>query len=105
MSEQIPIPTIDQFVQDLDKEPGWYQLGVFLSVSISELAHIEQSHGSGKGIQRCLIELFECFQSHKNQFLVLILLMLSERCITTILLIKYVTSMSGWVHLHLHLMV
>ena len=66
MSEQIPIPTINQFVEELDKESRWYDLGVFLGVSTSELAHIEQSHGSGKGIQRCLIELFECFQSRSK---------------------------------------
>ena len=60
------IPTIDRFVQELDKESRWYDLGVFLGVPTSELAHIEQSHGSGKGIQRCLIELFECFQSRSK---------------------------------------
>ena len=66
MSEEIPIPTIDQFVQELEKESRWYDLGVFLGVPTSELAHIEQSHGSGKGIQSCLIELFECFHSRSK---------------------------------------
>ena len=36
----ILIPTIDQFAQELDKESRWYDLGVFLGVPTSELAHI-----------------------------------------------------------------
>ena len=30
LSEQTPIPTSNQFVQELDKESRWYDLGVFL---------------------------------------------------------------------------
>ena len=65
MSEQIPSPTIDLFVQELDKESRWYDLGVFLGVLTSELDIIGQNYHL-EGIQRCLIELFKCFQSHSK---------------------------------------
>ena len=33
MSERIVVPlSIDQFVQELDKEPRWHDLGIFLGV-------------------------------------------------------------------------
>ena len=67
MSEQIVVPlSIDQFVQELDKEHRWYDLGIFLGVPTSELDIIEQ-HYRLEGIQRCLIELFKCFQSRRNE--------------------------------------
>ena len=65
MSEQIPTPTIDQFVQELDKESRWYDLGVFLGVLTRELDTIGQNYRL-EGIQRCLIELFKCFQSRSK---------------------------------------
>ena len=52
-----------QFVAELDSVGHqWYDLGIFLGISTSELARIKQSH-EYKGFQRCLIELFKCFQS------------------------------------------
>ena len=60
-----PIPTIDQFVQELDKESRWYDLGVFLGVPTSELDIIGQNYRL-EGIQRCLIELFKCLHSRSK---------------------------------------
>ena len=66
MSERIVVPlSIDQFVQELDKEPRWYDLGIFLGVPTSELDIIGQNYRL-EGIQRCLIELFKCFQSRSK---------------------------------------
>ena len=62
MSEQIAIPTIEQFVQELDRESKWYELGFFLGVPTSELDIVKQNY-SLEGTQRCLIELFKYFQS------------------------------------------
>ena len=61
MSKQIPI---HQFVEELDKVSRWYDLGVFLGVPTSELDIIGQMYR--EGIQRCLIELFKCFQSRSK---------------------------------------
>ena len=61
MSDQIPLPTIDQFVEELVKEPRWYDLGIFLSVSTYELDVIARDY---QGTQRRLIELFKYFQSY-----------------------------------------
>ena len=60
-----PIPTIDQFVQELDKESRWYDLGVFLGIPTSELDIIGQNYRL-EGIQRCLIELLKCLQSRSK---------------------------------------
>ena len=63
MSDQIPLPTVDLFTSELDSVgPKWYDLGIFLGISTPELDVIGEYHGS-KGTQRCLIELFKCFQS------------------------------------------
>ena len=35
ISEQISIPTSEQFVQELDMEPRWYELGLFLGLPSS----------------------------------------------------------------------
>ena len=62
MSDQIPLPTIDLFTSELDPVgPKWYDLGIFLGISTHELDVIGKYHGS-EGTQRCLIELFKCFQ-------------------------------------------
>ena len=60
MSDQIPLPTIDQFAEELVKEPRWYDLGVFLCVPTYELDVIARDY---QGTQRRLIELFKCFPS------------------------------------------
>ena len=63
MSAQIPLPTVDLFTSELESVgPKWYDLGIFLGISTHELDVIGEYHGS-KGTQRCLIELFKCFQS------------------------------------------
>ena len=61
MSDQIPLPTIDQFAEELVKEPRWYDLGVFLGVPTYKLDVIGRDY---QGTQRRLIELFKYFQSH-----------------------------------------
>ena len=63
MSNQLPlrIPTIDQFAEELVKEPRWYDLGIFLCVPTYELDVIARDY---QGTQRRLIELFKYFQSH-----------------------------------------
>ena len=61
MSDQItPLPTIDQFAEELVKERRWYDLGIFLCVPTHQLDIIARDY---HGTQRCLIELFKCFQS------------------------------------------
>ena len=50
-------PTIIQFVEELTKEPKWYDLGVFLEVPKTELDKIERDH-SKDGTGRCLIEVY-----------------------------------------------
>ena len=63
MSDQIPLLTVDLFTSDLESVgPKWYDLGIFLGISTHELDVIGKYHGS-EGTQRCLIELFKCFQS------------------------------------------
>ena len=63
MSDQIPLPTVDVFTSELESVgPKWYDLGIFLGISTHELDIIGEFHGS-KGTQRCIIELFKCFQS------------------------------------------
>ena len=63
MSDRIPLPTVDLFTSELESVgPKWYDLGIFLGVTTPELDVIGEYHGS-KGTQRCLIELFKCFQS------------------------------------------
>ena len=42
--------------------PRWYNLGFFLGVNTPELDAIENLHES-EGVQRCLMELFKCFQA------------------------------------------
>ena len=60
---QILLPTVDLFTSELESVgPKWYDLGVFLGISTHELDVIGKYHGS-EGTQRCLIELFKCFQS------------------------------------------
>ena len=45
MSEQISIPTSEQFVQELDMELRWYELGLFLPVLLNrEESHKYQNH-------------------------------------------------------------
>ena len=45
MSDRIVVPlSIDYFVQELDKESRWYDLGIFLGVPTSELDIIEQNY-------------------------------------------------------------
>ena len=61
MSDQIPLPTIDEFAEELVKEPRWYDLGVFLCVPTYELDVIARDY---QGTQRRLIELFKYFQFH-----------------------------------------
>ena len=62
MSDQIPFPTVDLFTSELESVgPKWYDFGIFLGISTPELDVIGEYHGS-KGTQRCLIELFKCFQ-------------------------------------------
>ena len=52
-----------QFVAELESVGHqWYTLGFFLGIPTSELDRIKQSHVY-EGSQRCLIELFKCFQS------------------------------------------
>ena len=63
MSDQVPLPTIDQFTEELVKEPNWYNLGVFLGVPTYELDVIARDYHL-EGTQRRLIELFKYFQSH-----------------------------------------
>ena len=63
MSDQIPLPTIRQFAEELVKEPRWYDLGVFLNVPTYELDVINVAR-EYQGTQRRLIELFKYFQSH-----------------------------------------
>ena len=65
MSEQIPIPTSEQFVEELDRESRWYELGFFLGVPTSELDIVKQNYYL-EGTQRCLIELFKYFQSRSE---------------------------------------
>ena len=70
MSKQIPLstvlPTVEQFATELDPVgPKWYDLGVFLGITTPELDGIGKYHGS-EGAQRCLIELFKCFQSRST---------------------------------------
>ena len=62
MSDQIPLPTVDLFTSELESVgPKWYDFGIFLGISTQELDVIGKYHGS-EGTQRCLIELFKCFQ-------------------------------------------
>ena len=64
MSDRIPLPTVDLFTSELESVgPKWYDFGIFLGIATPQLDHIEKYHGS-EGTQRCLIELFKCFQSH-----------------------------------------
>ena len=57
------LPTVDLFTSELDSVgPKWYDLGIFLGISTHELDIIGKYHGS-EGTERCLIELFKCFQS------------------------------------------
>ena len=66
MSDQIPVPTIELFTEELDSVgPKWYDLGVFLGVTPHVLDVIGKYHGS-EGTQRCLIELYRCFQSRSK---------------------------------------
>ena len=52
-----------QFATELDSVGSrWYNLGFFLGVNTPELDAIEKIHES-EGVQRCLMELFKCFQS------------------------------------------
>ena len=58
MSDQIPVPTIELFTEELDSVgPKWYDLGVFLGVTPHVLDVVGKYHGS-EGTQRCLIELY-----------------------------------------------
>ena len=62
MSDQIPLPTVDLFTSELESVGlKWYDLGIFLGISTHQLDVIVKYHGS-EGTQRCLIELFKCFQ-------------------------------------------
>ena len=66
MSDQIPLPTVDQFTAELHSVgPKWYDLGVFFGVAPHELDTIGKYHGS-EGTQRCLIELYKCFQTRSK---------------------------------------
>ena len=56
MSEQIPIPTIDQFVQELETVSGWDELGVYLCVPTSEL-DVVTHHYRFEGTQLLLVKL------------------------------------------------
>ena len=64
MADSIPElwPTIAQFADVLSAESKWYDLGVFLAIPTSKLDIIEKNHHTD-GVQRCLIELYKCFES------------------------------------------
>ena len=59
MSDEV---TIRQFAEQLKDESRWYDLGVFLEVSTSELDHISRTYPH-YGTTRCLQELYKCIQS------------------------------------------
>ena len=56
-------PLIDQFAEELVKEPKWYTLGIFLGVPTHELDAINLGYSS-EGIMRCLIEVHKYIQSN-----------------------------------------
>ena len=64
MSDQILLPTVDQFTAELDSVGlKWYDLGVFFGVVPHELDTIRKYHGS-EGTQRCLYT--KCIQTRNK---------------------------------------
>ena len=60
-------PSVDQFVEELTKEPKWYDLGIFLGVPTHELDNIELTYAP-KGTMRCFIELHKYLIKNKEGF-------------------------------------
>ncbi len=61
MSEEV---TMGEFVEQLKEECRWYDLGVFLNVSTSELDHISRTFPH-YGITKCFEELYKCIDGKK----------------------------------------
>ena len=64
-SKALPSPTIDQFAEELVKEPRWYDLGIFLGVPTHELDNIGLNYRQ-EGTMRCLIEMYKCLVSRQK---------------------------------------
>ena len=57
--------TADLFAEELEKEPKWYDLGVFLGIPTNELDSIQATYMLG-GQRRCLIEIYKCLERRTN---------------------------------------
>ena len=64
-SEALSSPTIDQFGEELVKEPRWYDFGIFLGVPTHELDTIGLNYRQ-EGTMRCLIEMYKCLESRQK---------------------------------------
>ena len=53
--------TADLFAEELEKEPKWYDLGVFLGIPTNELDSIQERYVF-EGQTRCLIEIYKCLE-------------------------------------------
>ena len=60
--EGLSSPSVDQFAEELVKEPRWYEFGVFLGVPTHELDTIGLNYRQ-EGTVRCLIEMYKCLES------------------------------------------
>ena len=57
--------TADLFAEELEKEPKWYDLGVFLGIPPNELDSIQATY-MFEGQRRCLIEIYKCLERRTN---------------------------------------
>ena len=64
-SKALPSPTIDQFAEELVKEPRWYDLGIFLGVPTHVLDTIGLNYRQ-EGTMRCLIEMYKYIESRQK---------------------------------------
>ena len=99
MSCQIPLPTVDQFTSELDSVgPKWYDVGIFLGITTHEMDVIGENHGT-KGTQRCLIELFKCFQTHSKPLswndIIDALIKIHNNCLADCIREKYIQTASS----------
>ena len=57
--------TADLFAEELEEEPKWYDLGVFLGIPTNELDSIQATYAF-EGPRRCLIEIYKCLEKKTN---------------------------------------